>query len=94
MRLFRHEYDADGLLSKYEARLMANRHSQQFGDLNYFLGNYVRCDSTGMFLSQNKYALELLDKAPVATCNSTRTPVDMESKLGSDGDLVSDPIIS
>nr|GFA59949.1 ribonuclease H-like domain-containing protein [Tanacetum cinerariifolium] len=64
------------------------------GDLNYFLRISVRCDFTCMFLSQNKYLLELLDKAPMATCNSTRTLVDTESKLGSDGDPVSDPTIS
>ncbi|GJS69101.1 ribonuclease H-like domain-containing protein [Tanacetum coccineum] len=48
----------------------------------------VTRDSKGMFLSQNKYALELLDRAHMATCNPTRTPVDTESKHGSDGDLV------
>ncbi|GJT24490.1 ribonuclease H-like domain-containing protein [Tanacetum coccineum] len=63
------------------------------GALNYFLGIYVTHDSTGMFLSQNKYALELLDRAHIANCNPNRTPVDMESKLGSDGDPISDPIL-
>ncbi|GKB76181.1 ribonuclease H-like domain-containing protein [Tanacetum coccineum] len=29
----------------------------------------------------------------MATCNPTRTPVDTESKIGSDGDLVSDPTL-
>ncbi|GKF92267.1 ribonuclease H-like domain-containing protein, partial [Tanacetum coccineum] len=29
----------------------------------------------------------------MGTCNSTRTPVDTESKLGSDGDPVSDPTL-
>ncbi|GKB84106.1 ribonuclease H-like domain-containing protein, partial [Tanacetum coccineum] len=55
------------------------------GALNYFLGISVMRDSTGMFLSQNKYALELLDRAHMANCNPTRMPVDTESKLGSDG---------
>ncbi|GKF18642.1 ribonuclease H-like domain-containing protein, partial [Tanacetum coccineum] len=46
-----------------------------------------------MFLSQKKYALELLDKAHMANCNPTRTPVDTKSKLGSDGDPISDPTL-
>ncbi|GJS41256.1 ribonuclease H-like domain-containing protein [Tanacetum coccineum] len=47
-------------------------------------------DARGMFLSQKKYAMELLERAHMSNCNSTRTPVDTESKLGSDGDPVSD----
>ncbi|GKD65371.1 ribonuclease H-like domain-containing protein [Tanacetum coccineum] len=40
-----------------------------------------------------KYALELLDMAHMANCKPTRTPVDMESKLSSIGDLISDPTL-
>ncbi|GKA69348.1 ribonuclease H-like domain-containing protein [Tanacetum coccineum] len=43
-----------------------------------------------MFISQKKYALQLLDRAHMANYNPTRTLVDIESKLGSDGDPVSD----
>ncbi|GJX91697.1 ribonuclease H-like domain-containing protein [Tanacetum coccineum] len=42
---------------------------------------------TGMFMSQNKYTLELLDKAHMANCNPTRMPIDTESKLDSIGIL-------
>ncbi|GJX13572.1 ribonuclease H-like domain-containing protein [Tanacetum coccineum] len=61
--------------------------------LNYFLVISVTRDSIGMFLSQKKYALELLKMAHMANCNPTRTPVDTESKLGSDGDPISDPTL-
>ncbi|GJW59836.1 ribonuclease H-like domain-containing protein [Tanacetum coccineum] len=61
--------------------------------LNYFLGISVTRDSIGMFLSQKKYALELLDMAHMANCNPTRTPVNMESKLGSDRDPIFDPTL-
>ncbi|GJT10849.1 ribonuclease H-like domain-containing protein [Tanacetum coccineum] len=60
------------------------------GPLNYFLGISVTRDSSGLFLSQKKYALEILDRAHMANCNPSRTPIDTESKLGSEGDLVSD----
>ncbi|GJT33626.1 ribonuclease H-like domain-containing protein [Tanacetum coccineum] len=56
------------------------------GALNCFLGISVTRDSTFMFLSQKKYALELLDRAHMASCNPTRTPIDTESKLGSNRD--------
>ncbi|GKG06183.1 ribonuclease H-like domain-containing protein [Tanacetum coccineum] len=44
-----------------------------------------------MFLSQKKYALELLDKDDMANYNPTRTPVDTESKFN--GDPISDPTL-
>nr|GEW13418.1 hypothetical protein [Tanacetum cinerariifolium] len=61
--------------------------------LNYFLGISVTRDSSGLFLSQKKYALEILDRALMANCNTSRTLIDIESKLKSDGDLVSDPTL-
>ncbi|GJS86480.1 ribonuclease H-like domain-containing protein [Tanacetum coccineum] len=63
------------------------------GPLNYFLGISVSRDSSGLFLSQNKYAVEILDRAHMVNCSPNRTPIDTESKLGSDGDLVSDPTL-
>ncbi|GKC13943.1 ribonuclease H-like domain-containing protein [Tanacetum coccineum] len=78
-------------------RIISSLHKEfdmtNFGALNYFLGISVARDSTGMFLSQKKYALELLDRAHMANCNPTRTSVDTESKLGSDGDPISDPTL-
>ncbi|GJT58366.1 ribonuclease H-like domain-containing protein [Tanacetum coccineum] len=47
----------------------------------------------GLFLSQKKYAVKILDKAHMVNCNLSRTPIDTESKLGSDGDPVSDPTL-
>ncbi|GJU71854.1 ribonuclease H-like domain-containing protein [Tanacetum coccineum] len=64
-----------------------------FGALNYFLGISVMRDSSGLFLSQKKYAVEILEKAHMVNCNPSRTPVDAESKLGVDGDPVSDPTL-
>ncbi|GJT02741.1 ribonuclease H-like domain-containing protein [Tanacetum coccineum] len=78
-------------------RIISSLHKEfdmtDLGVLNYFLGKSVTRDSTDMFLSQKKYALELLDRAHMANCNPTWTSVDTESKLGSDGDPISDPTI-
>ncbi|GJR98959.1 ribonuclease H-like domain-containing protein [Tanacetum coccineum] len=56
-------------------------------------GISVTCDSSRMFLSQCKYATEILERAHMVSCNSSRTPVDTESKLGDDGDAMSDPTL-
>nr|GFB18330.1 ribonuclease H-like domain-containing protein [Tanacetum cinerariifolium] len=55
------------------------------GSLNYFLGISVTPDSSGMFLTQKKYAVEILEHAGMVHCNPSRTPVDIESNLGITG---------
>nr|GEV34446.1 hypothetical protein [Tanacetum cinerariifolium] len=52
------------------------------GSLNYFLGISVTRDSLGIFLSQRKYVVEILERGHMVNCNPSRTPVDTESKLG------------
>ncbi|GKA85188.1 ribonuclease H-like domain-containing protein [Tanacetum coccineum] len=63
------------------------------GMLNYFLGISADRTPTGLFLSQKKYALQLLERAHMVTCNPSRTPVDIESKLGPKGAPVQDPTL-
>ncbi|GKD51380.1 ribonuclease H-like domain-containing protein [Tanacetum coccineum] len=63
------------------------------GALNYFLGISAIRHPTGLFLSQQKYALQLLEHAHIVNCNPSRTPVDMESKLGTKGVPVQDPTL-
>ncbi|GKB30278.1 ribonuclease H-like domain-containing protein [Tanacetum coccineum] len=46
-----------------------------------------------MFLSQRKYATEILERAHMAGCHPSRTSVNTESKLGDDGDPVSYPTL-
>ncbi|GKA16459.1 ribonuclease H-like domain-containing protein [Tanacetum coccineum] len=63
---------------------------------------HSQCDSSlfiyrqgysGLFLSQKKYALQLLERAHMVTCNPSRTPVDTESKLGPEDAPVQDPTL-
>nr|GEW86692.1 retrotransposon protein, putative, Ty1-copia subclass [Tanacetum cinerariifolium] len=46
--------------------------------------------TSGLFLSQSKFAEEILERAHMQNCNPCRTLVDTKSKLGSDGDPISD----
>ncbi|GKA87994.1 ribonuclease H-like domain-containing protein [Tanacetum coccineum] len=164
MWIFRHKYLADGTLSRYKARLVANDSTQLegvdvdetfssvvkpgtirtvlslaasphwpihqldvknaflHGDLfetvymhqplgfwDYVHPDYIGIDtaylllyvndivltasSESLFLSQKKYAIDILEKAHMVSCNPSRIPVDTESKLGVDGDPVSDPTL-
>ncbi|GJZ16770.1 ribonuclease H-like domain-containing protein [Tanacetum coccineum] len=82
-----------GLLQRIIGSLHQEFAMTDLGPLNYFLGISVTRDSSGLFLSQKKYAIEILEKAHMVSCNPSRTPVDTESKLGVDGDRISDPTL-
>ncbi|GJR88695.1 ribonuclease H-like domain-containing protein [Tanacetum coccineum] len=58
------------------------------GSLNYFLGIRAQRSTLSMFLSQAKFAEKILERAHMQNYNPCKTPVDTESKLGSDGDPV------
>ncbi|GKB58366.1 ribonuclease H-like domain-containing protein [Tanacetum coccineum] len=60
------------------------------GSLNYFLGIYVTRYASRMFLSQQKYATEVLNRAGMLNCKPCHTPVDTDSKLFADGAPISD----
>nr|GEW61290.1 ribonuclease H-like domain-containing protein [Tanacetum cinerariifolium] len=78
-------------------RIIASLYSEftltDLGSLNYFLGIFAQRSASGLFLSQSKFAEEILERAHMKNCNPCRTPVDTKSKLGSDGDPVSDPTL-
>nr|GEY13319.1 copia protein [Tanacetum cinerariifolium] len=63
------------------------------GALNYFLGISATRYSTGLFLSQKHYTIELLARAHITNCNPSRTSVDTDSKLGPEGVPVQDPFL-
>nr|GEX59826.1 copia protein [Tanacetum cinerariifolium] len=78
--------------SAFLQRIIASLHSEfammDLGSLNYFLAIDI-----WLVLSQLKFAEEILEPTHMHNCNPCRTPVDTESKLGSDGDPVSDPTL-
>nr|GEY77285.1 ribonuclease H-like domain-containing protein [Tanacetum cinerariifolium] len=61
------------------------------GPLNYFLGITAHRTSSGLFLSQTKYATEVLKRAHMLNCNPCKTPVDTDTKLGTHGSPIEDP---
>ena len=60
------------------------------GSLHHFLGIAITRDSRGLFLSQRQYILDLLSRAGMLDCQSSRTPVDNTIKLSSVGEPFSD----
>ncbi|GJR75692.1 ribonuclease H-like domain-containing protein [Tanacetum coccineum] len=81
------------LLQRVIGSLHAEFSMTDLGPLNYFLGISVTRNTSGMFLSQSKYATKVLERANMLAYNPCRTPVDTDTKLAADGDPVSDPTL-
>ncbi|GJX16371.1 ribonuclease H-like domain-containing protein [Tanacetum coccineum] len=59
-----------------------------------YVVDIVLTASSETFLQQViAYVVEILERAHMVNCNSSRIPVDAESKLGDDGNPVSDPTL-
>ncbi|GJU33246.1 ribonuclease H-like domain-containing protein [Tanacetum coccineum] len=75
-------------------RIISSLHAKfamtDLGPLNYFLGISATCTTAGIFLSQTKYAIEILERAQMLNCNPCWTLVDTEKKLGPEGSPITD----
>nr|GEY95500.1 ribonuclease H-like domain-containing protein [Tanacetum cinerariifolium] len=73
------------LLQRIISLLHAEFAMTDVGPLNYFLGISAMRTTSGIFLSQTKYATEILEQAQMLNCNPCRTPIDTEKKLRPEG---------
>jgi hypothetical protein len=70
----------DTLLNDFITRLQAEFAVKDMGPHHYFLGVDVKHTDTGFFLSQTKYAEELLDRTGMVSCKPAATPIDTKGK--------------
>jgi hypothetical protein len=71
------------LLTKIINGLQQEFSMTDLGPLQHFLGIAVTRSQSGLFLSQEQYAVELLDKANMSNCNPCVTLVGTATKLSS-----------
>ncbi|XP_047341171.1 uncharacterized mitochondrial protein AtMg00810-like [Impatiens glandulifera] len=66
---------------------------KDLGPLSYFLGIAVTRHKNCLFLSQTKYAHDIIKKAGMTDCNPASTPVDSKGKMSTQsGIFYGDPI--
>lgn len=64
---------------------------KDLGPLHYFLGIQVTPASNGLFLSQSKYAADILHHAQMVDCKPTVTPMTSKTAAQLDPTPYSDP---
>jgi hypothetical protein len=78
------------LLQKFTAHLSREFSMNDLGPLHYFLGIEVQHTSTGLFLSQIKYALDLLKRVEMANYKPITTSMVVGQRLSAVGASFSD----
>jgi Reverse transcriptase (RNA-dependent DNA polymerase) len=64
---------------------------KDLGKLKYFLGIEIAHSKKGLFLSQRKYVLDLLQETGKLGCKPVDTPIESNTKLGpNDGEVLTD----
>ncbi|XP_070057812.1 secreted RxLR effector protein 161-like [Nicotiana tomentosiformis] len=72
--------DQDGI-SRLKQHLFRHFQTKDLGRLKYFLGIEVAQSCSGIVISQQKYALDILDETGMTGCRLVDTPMDPNSKL-------------
>lgn len=73
------------MLTDFKRSMMKEFNMTDLGLRHYFLGIEVVQSFTGIFISQRKYALEILDRFMMKECNYVTTPTEVGLKLSKVG---------
>ncbi|RVW35066.1 Retrovirus-related Pol polyprotein from transposon RE1 [Vitis vinifera] len=68
-------------IHKLKQHLFTHFQTKDLGKLKYFLGIEIAQSSSGVVLSQRKYALDILEETGMLDCKSVDTPMDPNVKL-------------
>ncbi|RVW98183.1 Retrovirus-related Pol polyprotein from transposon RE1 [Vitis vinifera] len=72
--------DQNGI-QKLKQHLFTHFQTKDLGKLKYFLGIEIAQSSSGVVLSQRKYALDILEETGMLDCKPVDTPMDLNVKL-------------
>ena len=81
------------LLDSFTRKLNTQFATKDLGSLNYFLGLEATSTIDGLFLSQLKYARDILTRAQLLDNKPVHTPMVVSQHLSSDGPLFSYPTL-
>ena len=82
------------LIQHLKQHLQQSFHMKDLGTLAYFLGLEIQAGTHGLFVSQHKYAMDLVAAAGLQDLSSLDTPMELNVKLRKDeGELLPDPTV-
>ncbi|XP_019261486.1 PREDICTED: uncharacterized protein LOC109239388 [Nicotiana attenuata] len=80
------------VITNLKQHLFQHFQTKDLDRLKYFLGIEVAQSSSGIVISQQKYALDILEETGMMGCRPVDTPMDPNAKLlPGHGDLLRDP---
>jgi hypothetical protein len=74
----------DSLVHEFSEEMKQEFKMSMIGELNYFLGLQVKQTAEGIFISQSKYAKDLVKQFGLDGKSRTRTPMSTSVKISSD----------
>ncbi|GAA0186911.1 transmembrane signal receptor [Lithospermum erythrorhizon] len=78
--------DDEEMLSDFKSAMMNEFEMTDLGELHHFLGINVQKSKEGIFISQEKYTVELLEKFNMKNSNPVSTPCVTGLKLSKNGE--------
>ncbi|XP_022867831.1 uncharacterized protein LOC111387502 [Olea europaea var. sylvestris] len=81
------------LLARFTRTLNSEFATKDLGSLSYFLGLEATLTSDGLFISQLKYAWDILTRAQLLDSKPVHTPMVVSQHLSTDGSLFLDPTL-
>lgn len=75
--------DHDEEIKRLKSLLAKEFEIKDMGNLKYFLGMEVARSKKGIYVSQQKYVMDLLKETRMLMCKPVETPMDAAVKLGS-----------
>lgn len=79
-------------IQEVKSLLSQSFHMKDLGELRYFLGLEITRNEQGIFLSQRKYALDLINEAGLEAAKPLKLPLDQHIKVSQEkGTLLDNP---
>ena len=78
--------NSERLFSEFKKAMFSEFEMTDKGEMSYFLGIEVQQKEGGIFISQKKYAEDILKKFKMEDCNPVRTPIVPGSRITKEGE--------